>query len=180
MRWLGVFIAPNHFLAVGCFCWRWAHWTVRWFTGQSLFTVRCAPHQRVSWGLEQLTVGVFCLQAAPDSPVVHRTCPVRSEFCALTSVRHCSLLFICAVDRWYAESHCSAGSLDSPVNYSGARPRNSREYSVRLLADLAHQTRNSREWHVRLLADLVHRTVSGAPFFSTLSSLAPKKFESPT
>jgi hypothetical protein len=48
------------------------------------------------------------------------------------------------VNRWRAGSRCSAGSLDSPVNYSGARPR------------------NSREWHVRLLAGLVHRTVSGA------------------
>jgi hypothetical protein len=41
----GVFIASNHFLAIGCFCRRWAHQTVRWHTRQVLFIVRCAPHQ---------------------------------------------------------------------------------------------------------------------------------------
>jgi hypothetical protein len=46
MRWLGVFIAPNHFLAIGKVCWRWAHETAQCRTGQSLFTVRCAPRQR--------------------------------------------------------------------------------------------------------------------------------------
>jgi hypothetical protein len=38
-RWLGVFIDSNHFLAVGCFCCRWAHRTVRWCTEQG--TVHC-------------------------------------------------------------------------------------------------------------------------------------------
>jgi hypothetical protein len=87
---------------------------------------------------------------APDSPVRHRTgivpCPVRrhdtqplgfgagrslellSSSCTgqsgapLTSAWHCAALFILSVDRWRTGSHYSAGSPDSPVNYSGARP----------------------------------------------------------
>jgi hypothetical protein len=63
----------------------------------------------------------------PDSPVVHRTitvhCPVRLLAPALTSAcagAHCLLsLFICR--RPLARSsRCSAGTPDSPVNYSGA------------------------------------------------------------
>jgi hypothetical protein len=70
-----VFIASNHFLAVGC----------RWHTGQG--TVHC-PVPATSadrWGLELLTVEVFCLLAALDSPVAHQTYLVRSDFGALTS-----------------------------------------------------------------------------------------------
>jgi hypothetical protein len=53
----GVFIASNHFLAVGWVCCWWAHRTVRWRTRQVPFTVRCAPHRHAHWGLERLTVG---------------------------------------------------------------------------------------------------------------------------
>jgi hypothetical protein len=81
-----------------------------------------------------------------SSPVSHRTCPVTSDFCALTSVTHCSLLFTSAVDRWRVGSHCSAGSPNSPVNYSVARLANFREWLVCLCLGLVH-----------------HRTVSGAP-----------------
>jgi hypothetical protein len=79
-RWLGVFIASNHFLAVGCFCWRWAHWTVRWCTGHALFTNRCMPHQHARWGLERLDHWNPCPVAAPDCPVPHWTCPICSDF----------------------------------------------------------------------------------------------------
>jgi hypothetical protein len=43
-----------------------AHQTVRWCTGQGI--VHCPmPATSVDrWGLEQLTVEVFCLLAAPD------------------------------------------------------------------------------------------------------------------
>jgi hypothetical protein len=41
---------------------------------------------------------------------------VTSDFCALTSARHCAPLFIWAVDRWHAGSRCSTGSLDCPVH----------------------------------------------------------------
>jgi hypothetical protein len=36
------------------------------------------------WSLERLTIEVFCPFVALDSPVAHRTCPVRSDFAALT------------------------------------------------------------------------------------------------
>jgi hypothetical protein len=111
-RWLGVFIASNHFLAVGWLCCRWAHRTVRWCTGQTLFTVQCVPHQRACWSLELLIVGILCPFAAPDGPVAHQTCPVTSDFDALTSAWHCSSLFTFAVDRWRARSRCSTGSPD--------------------------------------------------------------------
>jgi hypothetical protein len=83
----GVFIASNHFLAVGCFCCRWAHRTVWWRTGHVLFTVRCAPRQHARWGLERVDRWSLCPVVAPDSPVPHRTCPVRSDFSALTPAR---------------------------------------------------------------------------------------------
>jgi hypothetical protein len=76
------------------------------------------------WGLERLTVEVLCLVAAPDSPVAHQTCPVRSVFSALTCDAHCSLF---AVDRWrirpllrWLTGHVQC-TPDSLVNYSGAR-----------------------------------------------------------
>jgi hypothetical protein len=76
-------------------------------------TVRVLP-------LEFLTCG------PPDSPVVHRTgpvhCPMRHLAPALTSARavalfivHCRLLQTTVG----AVSRCSAGTPDSPVNYSG-------------------------------------------------------------
>jgi hypothetical protein len=90
---VGVFIASNHFLDVGCFWWRWAHWTVRWCIGQALFTIRCVPRQHAYWGLERLDCWNPCHVAAPDSPVLHPTCPVCADFSALTSTTQCSQLF---------------------------------------------------------------------------------------
>jgi hypothetical protein len=115
-RWLGVFIASNHFLAFGWPCCRWAHRTVRWRTGQPLFTVRCAPRQRARWGLELLTVWTVCHFAAPDSLVPHRTCPVTSDLCALTSTRHSSSLFPFAVDRWCAGTIAPLAHRTCPVH----------------------------------------------------------------
>jgi hypothetical protein len=43
----------------------------------------------------------------------------------------------------------SSGTPESPVNFSGVHPA------------------ETREWLFRLLACLAHRTVSGAPFFIT-------------
>jgi hypothetical protein len=51
------------------------------------------------WGLERLTVEVLCPVVALDSPVAHRTCPMRSDFAALTSDMHCLLLLFTAVNR---------------------------------------------------------------------------------
>jgi hypothetical protein len=50
------------------------------------------------WGLEQLTVEVLCLLAAPDSPVAHQICPVRSDFAALIS-DFCTMRFYCSRSR---------------------------------------------------------------------------------
>jgi hypothetical protein len=57
-----------------------AHRTVRWCIGQDTvqFPVRATSATR--WGLEQLTVEALCPVAAPDSPVAHQTCLVRSDF----------------------------------------------------------------------------------------------------
>jgi hypothetical protein len=63
------------------------HRTVRWCTGQSLFTVRCAL-----W---------LC-----------------SDFCV-----HCSALTALCRRPLSRSSCCSAGTPDSPVNYSGAASR---------------------------------------------------------
>jgi hypothetical protein len=155
MRWLGGIYSPQplpsrwlFLLTMGTLDSPMAHRTV---------TVHC-PVRAMSarlLGLELLTVVTLCLFDAPNSPVT-------SDFAALTYVRHCSSLYTPAVDRWRAGSRCSVGSPDSPVNYSGAR--------------LA----NSREWLVRSCLGLVHRRVSGAPIDSTLSYLAPNFIVPPT
>jgi hypothetical protein len=91
----------------------------------SLFTV-----QSTHWGLERLDHWNLCLIAAPDSLVLHRTCPVCSDFSALTSAVHFSLLQSTVgarllLLRWLTgHVRCTPGS---PVNYSGALLRNSRE-----------------------------------------------------
>jgi hypothetical protein len=72
--------------------------TVRWRTGQSLFTVRCVPRQHTRWDLERVECWNPCSVAAPDSPVPQPICPVTSDFAALISIAHCSSLFIFAVD----------------------------------------------------------------------------------
>jgi hypothetical protein len=69
-------------IAVGWVCCRWAHRTVRWCTGQVLFTVRCAPCQHAVGVWSILIVGTLCPVATANSPVAHRTCPVRSDFAA--------------------------------------------------------------------------------------------------
>jgi hypothetical protein len=66
----------------------------------------------------------------PDSPVVHRTgpvdCPVRLLAPALTSARagaYCSAFNAFSRRPLARSSRCSAGTPDSPVNYSGAASR---------------------------------------------------------
>jgi hypothetical protein len=100
--------------------------------------------------------------AAPDSPVTF-------DFCALTFV---ATLFITvhlssrplarreSVLRWPTGQF--GGTTDSPVNYSGAR------------------LEETREWLVRWLPGLVHRTMSGAPKINTLYVLLQFLIESQT
>jgi hypothetical protein len=109
---VGVFIASNNFLVVGYICWRWAHRTVRWCTGQALFTIRCVPRQHARWGLERLDHWNPCPVAAPDSPVPHQTCPVCSNFSALSSAVHWSSLFTFGRRPLVPSYRCSVGSSD--------------------------------------------------------------------
>jgi hypothetical protein len=114
--WLGVFIAPPTKMAVGELCCRQAHRTVRCATEHCPVCQPRHPTVKVR-PLELLTAG------PPDSPVVHRTCPVHCSVrllapaLTLRAVRivHCSLLqsIVGAV------AVAPAGTPDSPVNYSG-------------------------------------------------------------
>jgi hypothetical protein len=92
-RWLGVFIALNHFLVVGLVCWRWAHRTVRWRTGQSLFTVRCVPRQHARWSLELLDRWRWCTRQSRATPDMSSDLwLICSNFCAamFITVHMCS------------------------------------------------------------------------------------------
>jgi hypothetical protein len=102
-RWLGVFIASNHFLAIGWVCCRWAHQTVWWRTRQVLFTIRCTPRQHVYWGLERLTVGSVCPVAAPDSPVC-------SDLLLWLLPAHCLLHCLLLQSTVANSDRCSVGS----------------------------------------------------------------------
>jgi hypothetical protein len=93
-----------------------AYRAVRWCTGHD--TIQC-PVRAMSaarWGLERLTVQVLCIVVAPDSPVAHRTCPVRSDFAAwlLTSVL-CTI-YLTSQSIVGASDRCSVGT----PNMSGA------------------------------------------------------------
>jgi hypothetical protein len=120
--WLGVFIAPTTKVAVGEGCCRrahktvrcashvtqplgfdhwssdmWGHRTVRWCTGQSLFTVRCTI----------CTCSDFCV-------------------CSLRTVAHCSPFandrWHCSrYSAWHTGQ--SGATPNSPVNYSRGAPR---------------------------------------------------------
>jgi hypothetical protein len=115
----GVFIAPTTKMAVGELCYRRAHRTVWCATRHCPVRHPRHPTVRVR-PLELLTCG------PPDSPVVHRTCPVHCP------VRHLApALTLCAQSALFTV-HCSLlqstvgtvavtplGTPDSPVNYSG-------------------------------------------------------------
>jgi hypothetical protein len=96
MRWLGGIYSPQPLPS--CWLTLLAMGTPDSPVAHRIATVHCPVHAR--WGLELLTVGTLCPFAAPDSPVAHRTCPVTSDFYALTSARHYSSLCTFAVDRW--------------------------------------------------------------------------------
>jgi hypothetical protein len=73
---------------------------------------------------------------APDRSCRLSGAPPRvcSDLCA-----HCSALNAVAVDRCARSSHCSAGTPDSPVNYSGA-PSEFPEGSEFSVESLVHRT----------------------------------------
>jgi hypothetical protein len=141
--WLGVFITSNHFLAVGWLCCRWAHMTVWWCTGHNIVHCLVRATSANYWGLELLKVEVFCLLAAPDSPVVHRTIrcvlTLQTDFWLLL----CWLRFS-AIDRW-------ANLTVAPLSHRTVR------WIIRKCAE------KTRERPVREVLGPRHRTVSGAP-----------------
>jgi hypothetical protein len=102
---VGVFIAPTTKNG------RWET-AVAWRTGQSGAppnTVRCASHVSQPLGFDRWSSDLWGLWAVRCAT---RAC---SDLCA-----HCSALNAVAVDRCARSSRCSAGTPDSPVNYSGA------------------------------------------------------------
>jgi hypothetical protein len=86
---VGVFITPTTKMVVGELCCRRAHRTVRWCTGQVLFTVRCAI--------------CACSDYCARSP---RTVALSADRCASDR---------CFA--WHTGQ--SGATPDSPVNYSG-------------------------------------------------------------
>jgi hypothetical protein len=90
-------------------------------------TVRCATGHCPVRQPRQQAIGVRPLelyQVGPlGCPVVHRTgpvdCPVR-QLRVLCPLRAQARIKCVAVDRCARSSRCSAGTPDSPVNYSGA------------------------------------------------------------
>jgi hypothetical protein len=108
MRWLGVFIALNHFHSRWGGCWRWAHRTG---------TVPCPVRRYIT---QPLGFGAgdhwrLCPLVAPDSPVPHRTVRCPLWLSCSDSATHCSLLQRLLQSTVAADSRCSADSPDSPV-----------------------------------------------------------------
>jgi hypothetical protein len=124
-----------------------AHRTVRCTTGHCRVRQPRHPIVRVR-PLELLTCG------PPDSPVVHRTCPVHCP------VRHLApaLTSACAVALFTVQcrllpmtvgavSRCSAGTPDSPVNYSGVALRKPEASKFEMIHPGAPDTvRCARPW----------------------------------
>jgi hypothetical protein len=110
--WLGVFIAPTTKRTVGGGCCRMAHWTVRCTShvtrplGFDRWSFCLLGHRIVRWCTEQLLFTVRC---------AFWLC---SDFCV-----HCSALTALCRRPLARSSRYSAGTPDSPVNYSGAAPR---------------------------------------------------------
>jgi hypothetical protein len=118
----GLFIALTTNSTVGEGCCRWAHRTVRCTTGHCLVRQPHHPTVRVltvltvgaltSWGTEQFG-------AAPDRHCSLSGAPSGAALTLRKLSTHCSRC------RWPLEStvalasRCSAGTPDSPVNYSG-------------------------------------------------------------
>jgi hypothetical protein len=151
MRWLGVFIAPNHFhsrwwrlLAMGA-----PDSLVRHRTTIVHCLVRATSAQplgfRAGRPLEPLSSCCTGQSGATQDS------PVPSDFW--------HTLFTAAGDRWRVGSCCSAGSPDSPVNYSRACPGiPESDWFITVRPG----TPDTVRWHTGQ---------SGAPIFSTLKDL---------
>jgi hypothetical protein len=128
--WLGLFIAPTTKVAVGEGCCRRAH-----------RTVRCASHVTQPLGFDRWSFW----QLGHRTVTVH--CPVRLLAPALTlraqscTVHYSLLLLQTTVG---AVSRYSAGTPDSPMNYSGVAPRKPEASKLELIHPGAPDT---VRWH---------------------------------
>jgi hypothetical protein len=149
MRWLGVFIAPNHFHSRRWRCWQWAHRTVRCATRHPLFIVRCSARQLIVRVRSWLTIGAFVF-------LLHRTvrCPLTLLLWLYRALFTVASAF--AVDRW--RKLAVAPLAHQTVRWIIA------EHALEFLRVAGLE-----------LYGLVHRTLSGAPLFSTLTFFAPIK-----
>jgi hypothetical protein len=162
---LGVFIAPTTKTAIGEGCCRWAHRTVRCATGHCPVRQPRHPIVRV---LTVSTVGALTAWAtrqsgvAPDSHCSLSGAPSSAALTLRELSAHCAVVSRPLESTVALASRCSAGTPDSPVNYSGARPQKpeGEEFEVNPPWCTGHYP-------------VAHRTVRGArPRFS-LVSFAP-------
>jgi hypothetical protein len=126
-----VFIASNYFLVVGWLCCWWAYRTVWWCTGYCTVHFPVCATSADRWGLELLTVEVFCLIAAPDSPVAQVLQSAQS------TVGRSWLLLRCRTEQF-------GGSSDSPVNFNGMTLRKPESGQYAKGCSLATGCTNSR------------------------------------
>jgi hypothetical protein len=106
----GVFIAPNHLGS------RWPRLLAMGAPDRHCSLSGALPRHPTVRVRSRSTVGGFVL-------LRHRTVRCPSHLAALTSARYCAALFLLSESTVGADSRCSGGTPDSPVNYSGVRPR---------------------------------------------------------
>jgi hypothetical protein len=122
--WLGVFIALNHQRTIGEGCCRWAHRTV-WCTSH---VTQLLGFWSI-WPLEALSsCGTGQSGATPDSYCSLSGAPLTCGSDSARTVLHCSSLYQLLQSTVARRSRCFrwhtgqyGGTLDSLVNYSGAR-----------------------------------------------------------
>jgi hypothetical protein len=164
---LGVFIAPTTNTTIGEIVYRWVHQTVRCTTEH--YPVRQPRHPTVrvlmvstvgaltSWGTRQSG-------AAPDRQCSLSSAPSGAALTLRELSAHCSRCRRSLESTVALASRCSAGTPDSPVNYSGAASEKPEGEEFRLYGPwctghcpVAHRT----VWCARL----GFSSVSFAPFF---------------
>jgi hypothetical protein len=129
--WLGVFIAPTTKTAVGEGCCRWVHRTVR------CATRHCPVRQPRHPTVRVLTVSIV---GALTAWGIGQSGATSDRYCSLSGAPSSAALTLRELSTHYAVvsrplestialvSRCSAGTPDSPVNYSGVW-RNCPNYS---------------------------------------------------
>jgi hypothetical protein len=125
--WLGVFIASNHFLAVGCFCCRWAHQI-----GHCSLSIACHVSTLLGFGAVDHWSPLSCSCTWQSGAISALTSDAHSLPLAVNRWRRLPLL------RWLTRHvRCTPDSL---VNYSGVTLGKTLEWHVPLVLGLGHQT----------------------------------------